>query len=142
MKLVRSALFVLALPLVLAACGKKKGDAPASATSTTSATTAAPEGNLAAARDDGPVFSCKTPDLGLCSEWRGLARSELAEAKSSCSDPGETFSNKPCATTGVIATCENAEEKVKLYITRSAAVGSLKDAKELCDDGKFTALAK
>jgi L-asparaginase II len=83
-------------------------------------------------------MSCNTiKQLGMCAEWSALLPGEIAEAKGSCSEPGALFSSAACPTAGVLATCEHRDEKVKMYMYKSAAVPNLKAAKEICDDGVF-----
>ncbi|WP_394834317.1 hypothetical protein LVJ94_48240 [Pendulispora rubella] len=129
--------------LVLVACSKPS-DAPkesASAAPVVSAK-AAPTAPAAApsANAGGTVYSCNQPNEGMCAEWKGLSSGEAAEAKGSCNDPGAVFSTKPCGTKGVLATCEHPGEHVTLFLSKNEVVKSVKDAKAMCDDGKFTAL--
>jgi hypothetical protein len=103
----------------LVGCSKKNE------TSTTTTTTSA------------DVISCQ--QKALCAEWSGLTLGEAKEAQDSCNEPGAKFGSGACSRKNVVGVCRHRDEKVTMYIYKSLAVANAKDAKEICDDGEFTA---
>lgn len=124
----------------LAGCEKKTAD-PATTSSTATGARASETTSAArprAAESHGALVSCRA-GMGLCSEWRGLTLEEVTEAKASCNEPGDVFSDEACQATGLLGTCIYPAQKLKMYLAPSPAVRNVADAKEMCADGIFTA---
>jgi hypothetical protein len=132
----RIALFIALLSFATGACSKAKSDGDAVATSAASGAAEATAKGAAAAAAPANVVSCHAAE-GLCSEWTGLTLSELKEAQESCSDPGEKFGTTPCPRKAAFASCRHAKEKVTLFIPKADGM-TMKDAKEICEDGELT----
>lgn len=77
----------------------------------------------------------------MCMEWHDLTLREFKEAHDSCKDDG-TFGTTPCPKPGVLGTCRHKEEKITTYLYKSEIFGTVKEAKEFCDDGEFAAATK
>ncbi|NOU29763.1 MAG: hypothetical protein HOO96_17800 [Polyangiaceae bacterium] len=123
----------VAIALVLAACSKSKGDGEAVTTSSAAGTV---EGANKPAPSGGTVVTCMTT-AGLCSEWSGLTLGELKEAQDSCDDPGDKFGSTPCPRKNAFASCKHPKEKVTLFLPKTAGF-TMKDAKEMCEDGELS----
>lgn len=129
-----------AVLLVVAACSKSEAQPAPSGVPAAAPSAAAPSAAVAPAARNvqaAGVFTCKVTLGGMCSEWGGLGPGEVKEARDSCKDDG-VFGTQPCPTAGLLGTCAHKEQKVKIHLYKSVAIASLKDAKEICDDGVFT----
>ena len=141
---------LLLLSLVLGSLGcsrPKEGETTTTSASSTVASAAPAAGSIAKPKaaqptvvetGGGVVRSCVTKDTPMCAEYSNLTFKELSEAQESCSDVGEKFGPTPCSRKNVLGVCRHKADKVTMYIYKGSLVATVKDAKELCDDGEFT----
>lgn len=131
---------LLSAALFVGVCGC--GSEAASTSGSASASASGDAKTAAKGEAGGALYSCDNSKMGLCSEWRGLDKDEVKDAKGSCNDPGAVFGSAPCKTDKLLGKCEHKAEKITIFMYPNEAVTDVKGAKELCDDGVFTEAKK
>lgn len=127
--------------LMVCACGSEGSSASGSAVTPTADATAKSTG-AKADTTGGDMVSCNSPKESMCSEWRGLDAEEKKDAKGSCNEPGSVFGTAACPSEKLLGTCDHKAEKIRIFVYPSEVIKDAKGAKELCDDGVFTAAKK